>query len=80
MATQKIKFKMSVKEVAFEFEGDLETGQRIQAGINRTLTSLTEQPERLLPNFQEPIDVKLKAVEENGRADLAGALSRQPDR
>ncbi len=40
MATNKIKFEMTLKELTFKFEGDYEQGQRLQVGINKTLTDL----------------------------------------
>lgn len=66
MSSQKIKFSMSVKELSFTFEGDVDTGQRIQAGIVRTLSNLTKQQERLLPGFEEePVPLLATPVEEN---------------
>src|SRR4051812_4311676 len=40
MATNKVKFKMSLKEVTFEFEGDYEQGRALQQGINQTMAGL----------------------------------------
>ncbi len=40
MATNKIKFEMTLKELTFKFEGDYEQGQRLQLGINKTLGDL----------------------------------------
>jgi hypothetical protein len=37
MASNKIKFEMTLKELNFKFEGDYEQGQRIQSGITRAL-------------------------------------------
>lgn len=37
MASQKMKFKMNIKELSFEFEGDFEHGQKIQTGISKAL-------------------------------------------
>lgn len=59
----KIKFKLSVKELSFEFEGDQETGQRFQNSISKTLNSLTETPNHV-------IDIEAKTV-----ADEAKLLS-----
>ena len=42
MAEQKIKFKVSIKELSFEFEGTREVGQALQAGLNRSLGSLLD--------------------------------------
>lgn len=56
----KIKFKLSVKELSFEFEGDQETGQRFQNSISKTLNSLTETPNNV-------IDVEAKIISEQPR-------------
>lgn len=40
MASQKMKFKMNIKELSFEFEGDFDQGQKIQSGISKTLSEL----------------------------------------
>jgi hypothetical protein len=53
----KIKFKLSVKELSFEFEGDQETGQRFQNSISKTLNSLTETPNNV-------IEVESKVINE----------------
>jgi|GEM_PF-5473068 len=37
MASNKIKFEMVLKELAFKFEGDYEQGQKIQTGITKAL-------------------------------------------
>lgn len=42
MAEQKIKFKVSIKELSFEFEGTRDVGQALQAGLNRSLGSLLD--------------------------------------
>ena len=42
MAEQKIKFKVSIKELSFEFEGTREVGQALQAGLNRSLGRLLD--------------------------------------
>lgn len=40
MANNKIKFEMTLKELTFKFEGDYEQGQRLQMGVNKTLSDL----------------------------------------
>ena len=42
MAEQKIKFKVSIKELTFEFEGTREVGQALQTGLSRSLGSLLD--------------------------------------
>lgn len=42
MAEQKIKFKVSIKELSFEFEGSREVGQALQAGLSRSLGGLVD--------------------------------------
>jgi hypothetical protein len=37
MASQKMKFEMSIEKLSFKFEGDFEQGQRIQNGISKAL-------------------------------------------
>jgi hypothetical protein len=37
MASNRIEFEMTLKELNFKFKGDFEQGQRIQAGISRAL-------------------------------------------
>ncbi len=44
----KIKFKLSVKELSFEFEGDQETGLRFQSAVNKTLNSLADTPNNII--------------------------------
>jgi hypothetical protein len=67
MATQKIKFKMSVKELSFEFEGDIETGQRIQNDIRKSLAALTHSPTAVLPADQDVIESEFAPALENGK-------------
>lgn len=42
MPANKIKFEMSLKELTFKFEGDYEQGQRLQLGINKTLSDFAK--------------------------------------
>jgi hypothetical protein len=67
MATQKIKFKMSIKELSFDFEGDVETGQRIQNEIKKTLTAIAHTQEKLLPADPNVIDVEASPPGANGK-------------
>jgi hypothetical protein len=39
---EKIKFKVSIKELSFEYEGSRETGQALQAGLSRSLAGLVD--------------------------------------
>ncbi|HWY85913.1 MAG TPA: hypothetical protein VNX28_04265 [Gemmataceae bacterium] len=46
----KIKFKVSIKELSFEYEGTREVGQAIQAGLSRSLAGLVDtQRTAMLP-------------------------------
>ncbi len=42
MAEQKIKFKVSIKELSFEFEGTRDVGQALQAGLSRSIGGLLD--------------------------------------
>ncbi len=48
MAQQKMKFKVSIKELTFEFEGTREEGQVLHAGLNRSLGTLLDTPRTVL--------------------------------
>ena len=39
---EKIKFKVSIKELSFEYEGAREVGQALQAGLSRSLAGLVD--------------------------------------
>ena len=60
----KIKFKLSVKELSFEFEGDQETGQRFQNSISKTLNSLTETPNQVIDVQARSISDETKLLSE----------------
>jgi hypothetical protein len=77
MASQKIKFKMSIEKLAFEFEGDVETGQRIQSEIKKTITNLAHTQERLLPHDPNVID-EVPAAQTNGTKAKKQSRSRRP--
>ena len=40
MATNKVKFEMSIEKLTFKFEGDYEQGKVLQQGINQTMAGL----------------------------------------
>ena len=61
----KIKFKLSVKELSFEFEGDQETGQRFQNSISKTLNSLTDTPNHVIDVEARTISNETKLLSEN---------------
>lgn len=61
----KIKFKLSVKELSFEFEGDQETGQRFQNSISKTLNSLTETPNQVIEVEARTISDETKLLSES---------------
>ena len=44
----KVKFKLSIKELSFEFEGDQGVGQAVSASVQRTLGSLVEAQNRVI--------------------------------
>jgi hypothetical protein len=56
MAEQKIKFKVSIKELSFEYEGSREVGQALQTGLNQSLARLmdTQRTVMALPNGTTP--------------------------
>jgi hypothetical protein len=62
---------MCLKELSFEFEGDIETGQRLQSDIRKSLTALTHTQERVLPHDPEVIEVELAAAAGNGKPPKA---------
>ena len=72
MAAQKIKFKMSLKELSFEFEGDIETGQRIQTDIRKSLTALTHSPATVLPADPNLIEGEVASSNGNGKPAKIG--------
>lgn len=71
MAAPKIKFKMTLKELSFEFEGDVETGQRIQTDIRKSLTALTHSPATVLPTDQNVIEAEAAPALTNGNGKPA---------
>jgi hypothetical protein len=62
----KAKFKMSVKEISFEFEGDVEMGRQIQTDITKTLATLGNAQARLLPPDPNVIEAEIVNPPENG--------------
>lgn len=48
MAVRKTKFRISIKELSFEFEGSQEVGLEIQQGIQQSLGSLMQTQARVL--------------------------------
>src|ERR1700722_20369182 len=72
---EKIKFKVSIKELSFEYEGSREVGQALQAGLSRSLASLVDtQKTVMLPASSIPIMVP---ENENGTVDST-SLSATP--
>ncbi|MGI8670845.1 MAG: hypothetical protein ACR2J3_13525 [Aridibacter sp.] len=69
----KIKFKLSLKELNFEFEGDQEVGQRFQNSISKTLNSITETPNQV-------IDVEAKSVNDDYLLPQSSENSNTPKR
>jgi hypothetical protein len=54
----KIKFKLSLKELSFEFEGDRDTGEKMQTAIGNTLGSLMETQNQI-------IDVEARQIKDD---------------
>lgn len=50
----KVKFKFSVKEITFEYEGDHDTGLAVNRAMNHTLGSLVEAQNRVIDVTPEP--------------------------
>jgi hypothetical protein len=85
MTNRKIKFKISIKELSVEFEGDTLTAERIQEQVTGAINSLATAPNRLVGSGQEQytsniIDVsparrrrrrRTKAAENGGEASPA---------
>lgn len=65
----KIKFKLSVKELSFEFEGDQDTGQRFQNSISKTLNSLTETPNHVIDIEARTVADTSKFLSENSSSN-----------
>lgn len=65
----KIKFKLSLKELNFEFEGDQDIGQRFQNSIAKTLNSLTDTPSQVIDVEAKQINDTTKLLEgQNGNS------------
>lgn len=74
----KIKFKLSVKELSFEFEGDQETGQRFQNSISKTLNSLTDTPNHVIDVEARQINDIPKLLEgQNGNSSSSKTRRRK---
>jgi hypothetical protein len=57
MATNKMKFEVSLKELTFKFEGDFEQGQRIQTGISKALGDIAKLQDTAV-GIQEPKQIQ----------------------
>jgi hypothetical protein len=53
MANRRIKFKISIKELSVEFEGDIQTAERIQEQVTGAINSLATAPNRLIGSGQQ---------------------------
>jgi hypothetical protein len=53
MANSKIKFKISIKELSVEFEGDTQTAARIQEHVTGAINNLATAPNRLIGSGQQ---------------------------
>ena len=54
MAIRNTKFKVSIKELSFEFEGSQEVGLVVQQGIQQSLGSLMQTQARVLAHRETP--------------------------
>jgi hypothetical protein len=67
---EKIKFKVSIKELSFEYEGTREVGQVLQAGLSRSLSGLVDmQRAVMLPAPARPVHDQT-----NGNGDSSGTV------
>jgi hypothetical protein len=67
---EKIKFKVTLKELSFEYEGNREVGQALQAGLNRSLAGLVDtQRTVMLPAPPLPVGSQV-----NGNGDGPGQV------
>jgi hypothetical protein len=57
MVLRKTKFKVSIKELTFEFEGSHEEAQEVQDGLRQTLDGLMNTQARVLGHREEPLRV-----------------------
>lgn len=74
----KAKFKMSVKDISFEFEGDVDIGRRIQTDITKSLVALTHAQTRLLPLDPNIIDAEqVKPIEITKSRSNRGRRSKE---
>jgi hypothetical protein len=53
MVNRKIKFKISLKELAVEFEGDIQTAERFQQQVTGAINNLATASNRLLSSGQQ---------------------------
>jgi hypothetical protein len=68
------RFKMTIKELSFEIEGDDESVQNVQNGLKQTLNSITHLPEQVLDaptpaerrGVETVVDVRPKAALSDG--------------
>jgi hypothetical protein len=70
MTRKQIKFKFSAKEVSFEFEGDLETGERVQKGVQQSLAKLIDTPALVLPSANKGDMIDGEVVTNGKSSDL----------
>jgi hypothetical protein len=85
MATNKIKFSMSIEKINFTFEGDYEKGQAIQQGISNAVSGLAhlqsqamgaEPPRKLIEGTV--VDSKPSRRNRRRRSSTAAADGTQP--
>jgi hypothetical protein len=80
LSRNQIKFKFSVKELSFEFEGDVEKGERIQRGIQDSLGKLLDTPSRVLPPSNKGDVIDAEIVTNGQRDDSPPASDAQEPR
>lgn len=72
----KVKFKMSLKELSFEFEGDPEIGSRLHNEINKSFNAIAEAQHKLLPHDPNVIDALPSSPNGNGKAKRTSRARR----
>jgi hypothetical protein len=73
MPRKQIKFKFSAKELSFEYEGDLETGERLQKGIQESLGKLINTSSRVLPSSSQGDVIDAEVVPNGAQSEATGA-------
>lgn len=70
------KFKLSLKELNFEFEGDRDTGEKMQKAVNRTLGSLTDAQSQIIDVESKQVDIQKQIAESTSNGDTKSKKKR----